>query len=120
MPIFRRDKDSRRVAKFPNKATAEQTLKAMASQGTLRNPGPQRHAIDGESERAEVKAAAAKRPNVRGDYVGAQDRPKARAMALGAADVTKTLEGPDSEMVPRPHRSFPVDSNNSYTNRVRE
>ena len=120
MPIFRRDRDSRRVAKFPNKATAQQTLAAMAKSGTLRDPGPKRHELDGAIERSQVEAAAAQRPNSRGDYVGAQDRPKARAMALGAADVTKTLEGPDSKMVPRPHRSFPESSSNPYSNRVRE
>lgn len=55
MPIFRRDNDGRRVAKFPDKATAEQTIGLIAQSGALSGGGKKPSKIERAGTRAEIK-----------------------------------------------------------------
>lgn len=54
MALFRRENDQRRVAKFPNKATAEQTISLIAKSGALRDTGKFNRA-ESSRTRSEIK-----------------------------------------------------------------
>ena len=63
----RREKDQRRVAKFPDRETAVASLTAMARSGALKATSP-RSAAEGAAERQEVHTEAATRmPPSHGD-----------------------------------------------------
>jgi len=55
MPIFRRDNDGRRVVKFPDKATAQQTISMIANSGALSGGGRKPSNIERAATRSEIK-----------------------------------------------------------------